>query len=522
MCQRPWTPGSRAIIQSVVDASGAGLAPAPTRFLLDTNAFIALEPFAGQMELGLGPAATFMRLANKQGNRVFVHPATKDELAEGKEQVRAEQRIAELGKFDMLAEVPISVQLNAELGPVVPESNNHRDLRILAALHANAVNFLVTDDAGLHKRAKRVGLGDRVLTLDDAAAMLEDLEPITASPPPLVTQVQSYALDFDQGIFDSIRAEYDFDAWIAKVQSDSENRECFVIQESNGTYAAIAIVKIQERDCAYTFSAPVTKISTFKVGEEFSGNRYGELLLNAVLQSHSDHHVGSAYVEVWDSHQQLIDFLGAFGYYDAGESTKGERVLVKTYSPRDAALAALDYHIRYGPPAVSKEARFFVVPIVERWHDQLFPECVPDNGQLQLPGLSVPIRPWGNALRKAYLCNTSTQQIEPGDVILFYRSGGLKAVSVIGVVEQTTRTSSSEDVLNLVGGRTVYSASDIEQLASHQSGVLVILFRRDRVIDPSWSLAELQDHQVLTAPPQTVMKVKEAGTQWLHQQLGAM
>jgi hypothetical protein len=67
--------------------------PSPTRFLLDTNAFIALEPFAGQMESGLGPAATFMRLATKQGNRVFVHPATKDELGEGKDRVRAKQRI---------------------------------------------------------------------------------------------------------------------------------------------------------------------------------------------------------------------------------------------------------------------------------------------------------------------------------------------------------------------------------------------------------------------------------------------
>jgi rRNA-processing protein FCF1 len=506
----------------VADSSDAETAPSPTRFLLDTNAFIALEPFAGQMESGMGPAAAFMRLAMKQGNRVFVHPASRDELVEGKNPDRVRQRLAELAKFETLAEAPVSAQLRAEIGPVVAGSNNDRDLRILAALNANAVNLLVSDDDGLRRRARRIGIGDRVLTLDDAAAMLEDLEPSVASTPPMVDHVESYALDFDQGIFSTIRNEYsDFDQWKAKVQGDSTNRECFVIKESDNAYAAIAILKINEADCDYKFTKPVTKISTFKVGQDFSGNRYGELLLKAVLQSQRDHRVRSAYVEVWDSHQQLIDFLGAFGYLDGGSSTKGERVLVKTYHPRDGTLSALDYHIRYGPPAVSMTSGVFVIPIIERWHDQLFPECIPDVDQLPLPGFSVSTRPWGNALRKAYLCNSPSQQLEPGDAILFYRSG-LQAVSVVGVVVRTVRTSSSDEVLNLVGGRTVYGASDIRELASHRFGVLVILFRRDRVIDPPWTRPELEAHDVLKAPPQTVTRVKEAGTQWVHQRLADM
>ena len=95
-------------------------------------------------------------------------------------------------------------------------------------------------------------------------------------------------------------------------------------QEDDGTYAAIAIVKVREDDCEYDFTPPVSKISTFKVAQQFSGNRYGELLLKAVLQSHHDHRVGSAYVEIWEHHQPLIDFLGQFGYLAAGQSPKGE------------------------------------------------------------------------------------------------------------------------------------------------------------------------------------------------------
>ncbi|MGB3482465.1 MAG: GNAT family N-acetyltransferase [Mycobacterium sp.] len=503
---------------------GDTVATSPTRFLLDTNAFIALEPFDGQIEPGLGPAATFMRLVMKQRNLVFVHPATRDELAEGKDRTRATQRIAELDKIVMLAEVPISSRLQDELGPVVADSNNHRDLRILAALHANAVNFLVTDDAGLGRRAKRVGLGDRVLTLADAVAMLEAFEPTVVEPPPKVTPVESYALDLDQDIFASIRDDYEgFDTWIDKVRGDSPNRECFIICEEDGTYAAVAILKTDESasECPYGLPQPITKISTFKVEPDFRGHRYGELLLKAVLRSHREHRVGSAYVEVWEHHQRLIDFMGMFGYFEAGKSARGEIMLAKHYQPRDTSLPPLDFHIAYGPPAVSGRASVFVIPIIGRWHDQLFPECIPEDEQLMIPGLDGATHPWGNALRKAYLCNSTTKQVQPGDAILFYRSG-IQTVSVVGVVEDIFRTSSPDEVLNLVGGRTVYGPTDIAQLASHSSQVLVILFRQDRIVDPEWTLAELQDHDVLKAPPQTVTKVKEAGTRWVHQQLDAM
>jgi hypothetical protein len=231
--------------------------------------------------------------------------------------------------------------------------------------------------------------------------------------------------------------------------------------------------------------------------------------------------VRSAYVEVWDHHQRLIDFLGLFGYFDGGQSPKGEVVLVKVFQPRNDSLSPLDFHVRYGPPAVSTIASAFVIPIQDHWHNQLFPECASAGvgGQLALPGITgQTTRPWGNTLRKAYLCNASTKQLKQGDVILFYRSG-FQAVEVIGVTEDTHRTSSPGEVMNLVGGRTVYSASDIEALAAHRSQVLVILFRQDWVIDPPWTLAELMSNHVLKAQPQSVQKVKEAGTQWIHQQL---
>lgn len=92
-------------------------------------------------------------------------------------------------------------------------------------------------------------------------------------------------------------------------------------------------------------------------------------------------------------------------------------------------------------------------------------------------------------------------------------------MEVVGVAEETHRTASAENVMNMVGGRTVYTAEDVELLAQHSSQVLVIMFRRDWVLDPPWTLAELQANEVLKAPPQTVQQVREAGTKWIHQRL---
>jgi hypothetical protein len=82
-------------------------------------------------------------------------------------------------------------------------------LRLLAALHQNAVAYLVTDDDKLRKRARRVGLGERVLSLVDAVEMLRQLTPTVVTPPPRVQRLATYALDAEQTIFESLREDYD-------------------------------------------------------------------------------------------------------------------------------------------------------------------------------------------------------------------------------------------------------------------------------------------------------------------------
>ncbi len=505
---------------------GVSTSDASLRFLIDSNFYIALEPYAGNLEAGQRSAASVVRLAAEQGHTLLVHPATRDDLLQATDPGLRQQRLAELEKFPRLAEGRIPAALTSLLGEPTSGSNDHRDLRLLAALHQNAATYLITDDKRLHRRAGRAGLGERILALADALVMLEQLTPATPTPPPRVQIIAPYALDADQDIFESLRRDYDgFDEWLnTKVRTDHENRDCFVIEE-NVSYAALTIVKRLESDCSYSLPQPVTKIATFKVSNSYVGSKYGELLLKSLFHTANRRGTASLYVEVLPKHEGLIELLGRFGFKDESHRTgRGELVLVKRLKPppNSEPLPALMHHITYGPPAVSISGSVFMVPIWPQWHDQLFPDAPRETSlgeQLELMTPDLSTHPWGNALRKAYLSNSPSNQLAAGDVLLFYQSRGPANVSAVGVVEATLRSADPIEIMAFVGGRTVYTPTEIADMCSSVSGVLAILFRQDRFVEPAWTLAELQAHDVVTGWPQSVTRVRAKGAQWVHERL---
>lgn len=124
-----YVPLARALLDVISDhqrVAGKPVAqPAPSqrlRLLLDTNVYIAAEPFSGGTEIGLARAATLLRLASEQGHTLLVHPATRDDLLEGMDSDRRRQRLAELGKYSMLAESPITKSLEQRAGAVCMRS----------------------------------------------------------------------------------------------------------------------------------------------------------------------------------------------------------------------------------------------------------------------------------------------------------------------------------------------------------------------------------------------------------------
>lgn len=492
------------------------------RLLLDSNVVVAAESYAGDLEPNIASAAELVRLAGELGHVLCVAPATRDDVLEGTDTLRRRQRLEELKKFSQLQEAPISASLITRAGDSKKGTNDHRDLRLLAELDAGAVHYLVTEDKAFYKRCRRAGLDDRALTLTEALELLRSFLTPDRATPPRVERIPTYTIDSDDPIFESLREDYtEFDWWLAKVRADSDNRVCLVIKEQ-GHYAGFVLLK-NEADCQHDLPRPVIKISTFKVGTDFGHSKLGELLLKAIFSEVNHRGAGALYVEVFDKQQALIALLNNFGFVDIDARTvRGELVLGKTLRPGgDEALDDLAHHIRFGPPALLARQSAFVVPIWPQWHDQLFPERMPTSDQLELFE-TPPTHPWGNALRKAYLCNSPTNQVDAGDILLFYRSKGSATICAVGIVEDTLRSSDPTEVSTFVGIRTVYTYDEVSTMCRRVQGVLAITFRQDRFLEPELDLDELKLAGVLKAHPQAITRIPDGSMAWLRERLNEL
>ncbi len=382
---------------------------------------------------------------------------------------------------------------------------------------ADAVHYLVTNDDGIHRKARRLGASpDRVLTIADALALLDTLVSSPQQPPPQVSARALHSLRSDDPIFESLRSDYpEFDQWLEKVSR--EGREAWVIESPGGECAGICIWKSD--DDQYRFGGKVMKLATFKVAEEHRGRRYGELLLKTVFTELHANHYDHVWLTVFERHTALMTMLEDFGFehYDV-ETPLGDLVMVKHLVPAGGETSDhFTYHCRFGPPAVdlTLDASVYVIPIQPRYHTRLFPDHPREPARL-LPDDD----PFGNALRKAYLSQSAITPPSRGDTILFYRSDDWQAVSAVGVVEGSMRSGDPSAVAAFAGQRTVYSYAEIDEMT--RPSALAILFRQDRLIEPGWPLDDLRNAGVLNAAPQSITQVQnKEGIAWLTRRLAA-
>jgi GNAT superfamily N-acetyltransferase len=493
------------------------------RFLLDTNIVIKLEPKSPELaEADIDAALEVQRLVSRGNHSLLIHPAIHHDIDRDTDPERQRRTRFLLQRYPELQSPPSSRQVETELGSPPHGSNNWVDNQLVAAVHAGAAHYLITEDAALRKRLRRVTGRDAAITVAEAAAMLRSLFDTDVTPPPAVESTFMYALDREDPIWQGFRDDYPpFDAWFADHCGDEARRAWIVRGDS--AYAAVAIVKPEDTG-EYGLTGRVLKITSFKVADSHRGLKLGELLLRAVFDFASENSYDHLYVTTLGRHTDLIALIEDFGFMLSPLRTKLDEVVYEkrllTSDDDAATLSPLEYHIRFGPPALHPSGGpAFVVPIRPQYAELLFPAR---EFQLQLPGLAgaprgVP-RPYSNAIKKAYLCHAAARFIVPGSTLLFYRSHDEKAASVIGVAEKALVTADPEEIASFVGPRTVYSFQEITQMAEHGE-VLAVLFRHDRTLHPAITLAELKANGALKSHPQSICSVKTEGEAWISSRI---
>jgi GNAT superfamily N-acetyltransferase len=487
------------------------------RLLIDTNVLIPLEPDASALAMNTA-AAALSALAAEAHAQLLLHPAIERDIARDRDTIRRRRLGILAGKYPRLEKEPrVPAAMATVVGLSNPGSNDWVDNQLLAAVFVDAVDFLITEDQGIHAKARHLSLADRVLTIADAVGVLRALFDYHPTPPPSVELIRAIDIATTDPILDSLRGDYepDFDDWL--VNAKRQGRQGWAVRAPDGHLAAVVLIKKEER--GYGMRGKLLKLSTFKVSERHRGFKYGELLLKAVFRHAHENKYDFIYVTVFPKHVPLRQLFEDFGFYESDyRSALGEMVLAKrlTPLPGDEQLSPLDFHIRRGPPALRMaRGRSFIIPIRPEYHKLLFPEA---EKQLTL-NLDASGRPFGNALRKAYLSHSGIRRLRPGDVLLFYRSKDLHAVTIVGVVEDTMVSTDPQAIARFVARRTVYRFDEIVAM-THKS-VLAVIFRQDRLLSEALSIDALVSHRVVERPPQTIGVVKDEGNEWLRTRLAA-
>ena len=480
-----------------------------TTVLLDTNILIALEDADKPLD---ARCAEIMRNAPSDFE-FYYHPIQAKDIARDKNNVRKIILSSRIARYKPLAQAPeFNNEYFAEHKWTNNSENDYVDNTLLGCIVEPVADYLVSNDKRILANARKSGVADRVLSLDDLDCLINN----KPEPPELacVNDEQCHSLDRTDAFFDSLRKSYPgYDRWLDKCAR--KQRKCWTIRH-HGKLAALCIYKPEESgiidDKGFRPKGSVLKLCTLKVDSDTYGHKMGERLLHMAFSYAAQQDFSFIYLTVdEDSHPHLVGLLESFGFKKYGHYDKRDRVLGKYIFPQtdlDKELPKSEFARRFYPsfkddPSVGK----YLVPIRKNYHERLFPD-ISDFRKSLLGDCPEMYGPESNTIRKAYLCKAGVSGIVPGDLLLFYRSLDRHSVEVLGVVEDIKRLTDRDKILQMVKGRTVYQIREIENLiCSNSRGILVICFDLIRYFDKQVGLDELR--KMGLSHPQSICRLSD-------------
>ncbi|MES2703184.1 MAG: PIN domain-containing protein [Bacteroidota bacterium] len=439
------------------------------KILLDTNIIIHRE--AGK---GINPdIGILFRWIDKLKATKCVHPLTIAELQRNVDQSTVTTMDIKVANyFTLKTQAPFEGEIKRISDLVDKNENDVGDSKILAEVYAGRVNYLISEDKKIHYKAKLLMISEKVFKIDTF------LEKVTAENPELVdykvlsVKKQFFGeVDLKDSFFDSFREDYlGFDKWF-NIKSDEISYVCY----QNDVLSAFLFLKVEDENENYSDINPAftrkrrLKIGTFKV----TGNGYkiGERFLKIIFDNALKQKVNEIYVTIFDKtaeHQRLIALLEEWGFrYHGTKSTPtgNEKVFVREFD-RQAKVDVQNPKLTY--PFISKDREVYIVPIYAEYHTELFPDSILNT---ESPKDFVENEPHRNALSKIYISRSIERNLKSGDIIVFYRTGGIYqgVATTIGVVESVITEIKDEDhFLALCRKRSVFSDDGLRSHWNYQ------------------------------------------------------
>lgn len=254
------------------------------RILIDTNIIISREDLRKVPD----DVQVLLQTLNETNHKVVIHPLSLKEIEKDKNTERREIVLSKLRTYPVIESPPLPEGDNKFISFVGQTDNIHDlvDNNLLYCVYKDAVDFLVTEDEKIHKKAVRTGISDRVFHVSEALEYFKrEVAERILHPPPL-KHVPMYTLDLNDSIFDNLREDYpELNDWWKK--KSREGRKAWV-HYADGKIGAILILK-EENEPVDSFpplpKKKRLKISTLKVDPIDRGSKIGELFIKISVQT---------------------------------------------------------------------------------------------------------------------------------------------------------------------------------------------------------------------------------------------
>ena len=334
--------------------------------------------------------------------------------------------------------------------------NDKVDTILLNEIFVERVDILITEDKKIHRKAKELGIKDKVFTIDSF------LEKTFAEHPELINykvlnvqKLKFGKIDLNDTFFDTLKEDYlGFDKWFIRKYDE----EAYItINSNNGMLLSFLYLKVEDENENYSninpqFSAKRRlKVGTFKVIS--NGFRLGERFVKIIFDNALKNQVQEIYVTIYNKRpeqRKLIELLEQWGFFLWGK--KGEElVYVRDFSPK------FDINnLKCCFPYISKEKNVYIVPIYPEYHTELLPDSILNT---ESPEEFIEDFPHRNCINKVYVSRAMEPYPSIGDILVFYRTGGYykSVITTIGeVVEVKADFQDENDFILYCRKKSVY------------------------------------------------------------------
>ena len=484
------------------------------RILLDTNIIVHREASTvAREEIGV-----LFNWLDRLHYTKCIHPLSIDEIRKHRDPKVVATFEIKLANYNVLKTVAPESPAIERLRLGDRDENSKNDTSLLKEVLARRVDILITEDRGVHAKAKILGIEGFVFTIDDFLEKAIAEHPDLTSYRVLAVKNELFGhVDLSDPFFDSFKRDYiGFADWFNRKADEM----AYVCHAESGRLVAFLYLKLETESESYSDIAPPfwpkrrLKIGTFKVA--MNGYKLGERFLKIIFDNAVIQHVDEIYVTIFNKdaeQERLIALLSDWGFerYGTKRSESGEEiVLVRAFSP---GANATDPAITF--PYMSRTRRKFIVPIYPAYHTELLPDSIlrtesPENFEDNKSNR--------NALRKVYISRSIQRDMSRGDILVFYRtaSGGAahytSVATTLGIVEAViTEISDETEFIRVCRKRSVFSDAQLKKHWNYRPSnrPFVVDFLYTYSLPKRRNLAALKENNIIKEAPRGFEEISD-------------